>query len=158
MRFREELERGHHILSNEALDGRAVQYKKDMFQQSSRPTQAWTNLGPPPPKPVEEAEQAKEEGPQEAAKASDVGSKRSQHPVISTRSQKPAEAPKSQASQIPRSQASQASKPPTQRSNAAAPAVVASQRSAKSQAPASEPKQASAAASRAASNAPKSNQ
>ena len=41
MRFREEVERGHHILSNEPLDGRAIQYKKDMFAEKSRPTQAW---------------------------------------------------------------------------------------------------------------------
>ena len=41
MRFREELERGHHILSNEALDGRAVQYKRDMYVAGTRPTQAW---------------------------------------------------------------------------------------------------------------------
>lgn len=174
LRYREELQRGHHILSNHVLDGRAAQYKMDMFEGGARPTQAWTSLAQtaPPPKeseaamPAEQAEQLKEanhdvppkseqkEGSQQAGE----GSRRSQHPVISTRSQRPAEAAQP-APAIPRSHASQASKPPSvaPRSNAAASGVQASQRSTKSQAMAPEGKQPSAAASRA-SNAPKSNQ
>jgi hypothetical protein len=44
MRYREELDRGHHILSNEALDGRAITYKRDMLGNGSTATQAWGHL------------------------------------------------------------------------------------------------------------------
>lgn len=38
MRFREELQRGHDILSNEPLEGEAMLYKKDMYDSQQRPT------------------------------------------------------------------------------------------------------------------------
>ena len=38
MRFREELQRGHDILSNEPLEGEAMLYKKDMYDSEKRPT------------------------------------------------------------------------------------------------------------------------
>ena len=37
MRYREELERGHNILSNDELDGRGISYKKSMYQDKSKP-------------------------------------------------------------------------------------------------------------------------
>lgn len=144
LRYREELERGHHILSNEVLDGRATQYKKDMFDTGALPTQAWSNLtqtAQPTESeaamPAEQAEQLKEanhdvppKSEQKEASQAGEGSKRSQHPVISTRSQRPAETAHAPPV-IPRSHASQASKPPSvaPRSNAAASGVQASQRS-----------------------------
>ena len=48
MRFREELERGHDILSNEELAGRAAAYKRAMAQAGATPTDAWGGLGPAP--------------------------------------------------------------------------------------------------------------
>ena len=147
MRYREEIERGHHILSNQALEGRAIDYKSSMYGTGANPTNAWNTLASSAfPKVEVHAEQAaqlqeanhvasEQKAPSQAAE----GSKRSQHPVISTRSQKPSELG---------SRASQASKPAavaSQRSNAAAPAV-------------SETKAASAAASRASVAPPKSNQ
>lgn len=44
-RYREELDRGHHILSNDALGGEALLYKKDMHDTNARATQAWHQLG-----------------------------------------------------------------------------------------------------------------
>lgn len=38
MRFREELQRGHDILSNVPLEGEAMLYKKDMYDSQQRPT------------------------------------------------------------------------------------------------------------------------
>jgi hypothetical protein len=37
LRYREEIDRGHHILSNGELDGRGIEYKKNMYQEENRP-------------------------------------------------------------------------------------------------------------------------
>ena len=44
VRFREELQRGHDILSNEPLEGEAMLYKKDMYDSQKKPTQAWQQM------------------------------------------------------------------------------------------------------------------
>lgn len=95
MRFREELQRGHDILSNEPLIGEALLYKKDMYDSQANPTQAWQQMTMrTTQRQNEQADQAdapppKSEGKassQQAAAAAEGESKRSQHPVISTRS------------------------------------------------------------------------
>lgn len=110
---------------------------------------------------VEQADQAGAPPPKSEGKASsqqaapaEGQSKRSQHPVISTRSQRPPTEGNKEASEVPKSHASAVPK-----SNAAASGVVGSQRSLKSQViPAvGASKQGSMAASKA-SNAAKSNQ
>ena len=49
LRYREELERGHHILSNGELDGKGIQYKKSMYNEKNRPYEAWNHTIQPPP-------------------------------------------------------------------------------------------------------------
>ena len=160
-RYREELDRGHHILSNEALDGEALLYKKDMFDTNARATQAWHQLSmrnqPGESEAAVPAEQADAPPPKSeqksASQAGEGASRRSQHPVISTRSQRPGDDAKA-APEIPRSHASGAP-----RSNAAASAVGPSQRSMKSQPAASVgSKQPSVPGSSASNLPPKSNQ
>ena len=43
MRFREEVNRGHHILSNEELAGNYIDYKKEMAHNGMRAYDAWNS-------------------------------------------------------------------------------------------------------------------
>lgn len=41
MRFREEIERGFHILSNNELSGKGIEYKMKLFKDGAKPSEAF---------------------------------------------------------------------------------------------------------------------
>lgn len=90
MRFREEVERGFHILSNSDLDGRGVDYKKSMYGSSMKPYEAWEVI----------CNSATQDQKRELEAMSNEGKKALVDAVIKTeeersrRSQKPSEAGK----------------------------------------------------------------
>lgn len=44
MRFREEIERGFHILSNNELSGKGIEYKKKLFKEGAKPSEAFQSI------------------------------------------------------------------------------------------------------------------
>ena len=44
MRFREEIERGFHILSNSELSGKGIDYKKKLFKEGAKPLEAFQSI------------------------------------------------------------------------------------------------------------------
>lgn len=43
-RFREELKRGHDILSNDELGGKAITYKQEMYEKGQQAPKAWSTV------------------------------------------------------------------------------------------------------------------
>lgn len=117
-RFREELKRGHHILSNDPLDGKDFQYKRGMCEDNQKPYDAW-NAAYTVRDEAEALEDAPAQSEKQASRRSGAPAAADEAPV-SHHSKKPSsiaasKPPRSQAAvsnaQIPRSHASNASKP-----------------------------------------------